>query len=177
MAKKIYGILADFDSPESLLKAVKPARREGYTRVDAFTPFPVEGLTESLGIRHTRISAWVLLCGIAGGCTGYFMQYFASVVHYPLSVGGKPFHSWPAFIPVTFELTVLFAALGAVFGMLAMNGFPMPYHPVFNVPEFERASCDRFFICIESKDPGFDSEKVKQFLRSLKPEGVYEADE
>lgn len=168
----VYGIMAEFDSPQGVLSAAERARDEGYTKMDAYTPFHVEGLTEAVGFPHTKLPMIVLAGGITGGVSGFFMQWFANVIHYPLVIGGKPFNSWPAFIPITFELTILFAAFAAVFGMLALNGLPMPYHPVFNVDRFETASRDHFFLCIESTDPKFDLVQTRSFLESLTPREV-----
>lgn len=170
----VYGLLAEFANPTDLIAAVHKSRDEGYRNMEAYTPFPVEGLTEALGHHHTRLPLLVLLGGIAGCVGGYFMQYYASVHGYALNIGGRPLHSWPAFIPVTFELTVLAAALTAVLGMLAMNGLPMPYHPLFHVPRFEHASRDAFFLCIQGWDPRFDREATRQFLVSLQPREVTE---
>ena len=155
----LYGLMAEFDSPEDLLDAAQRAYEEGYRRMDAYTPFPVEGLAEAIGFHRTRLPLVVLLGGIAGGLGGYGLQYCISVIDYPLNVGGRPLHSWPAFIPVTFEMTILIAALAAVLGMLALNGLPMPYHPVFNVPEFELASRNLFFLCIEATRPQLRSRR------------------
>jgi hypothetical protein len=165
----IYGVMAAFAEPRQLLDATRAAREAGYRRMDAFTPFPVEGLDEELGMRYTRLPLLVLAAGILGAIGGYALQYYCSVIAYPLNIGGRPLHSWPAFIPVTFEVTVLFAGIAAVLGMLALNGLPTPYHPVFNVPEFGLASRDRFFLLIESRDPKFDPVKTADFLRSLEP--------
>jgi Protein of unknown function (DUF3341) len=172
----LYGLMAEFDSPADLLGAAGRAYEEGYRRMDAYTPFPVHGLAEALGFRRTRLPLLVFFGGIAGCVGGYGLQYWISAVDYPLNIGGRPLNSWPAFIPVTFELTILVAALAAVLGMLALNGLPMPYHPVFNVPEFELASRNRFFLCIESTDPKFDRGETKHFLESLKPHAVFEVE-
>jgi hypothetical protein len=145
---------------------------EGYRRVDAYTPYPIEELSEAIGVKQTRLPYIVLFGGIAGGLAGYLLQYWTSVIDYPLNVGGRPLHSWPAFIVPTFEMTILGAALAAVFGMLALNGLPRPHHPIFNAPGFALASRDRFFLCIEAEDPRFDLEKTAAFLRSLGPREV-----
>ncbi|MGH8069678.1 MAG: DUF3341 domain-containing protein [Candidatus Entotheonellia bacterium] len=168
--------MAEFDTSEDLLEAAHRAHAEGYRRMDAYSPFPVAGLAEAIGFHRTRIPLVVLLGGIAGGLGGYLLQYYTAVIDYPLNVGGRPLHSWPAFIPVTFEMTVLIAALFAVLGMLALNGLPMPYHPVFNVPRFALASRNLFFLCIESTDPRFDSERTRQFLQRLGPRQVHEVE-
>ena len=168
----VYGVIASFAEPEELLRASKAVREAGYTRTDAFTPFPVHGIEEALGIPRTKLPYVVLLCGIAGGLAGYLLQYYCAVIAYPLNIGGKPLHSWPAFIPVTFECTILVAALSAVLGMLALNGLPQPYHPVFNVPRFALASRNRFFLCIEAADPKFDLEGTREFLTTLGPREV-----
>jgi len=168
----IYGLLAEFDTPTELVTAVRKARAEGYRVMDAYSPFPIEELAEALHFHDRRLPLIVLLGGLFGGFAGYALEYWTSAIDYPLNVGGRPLHSWPAFIPVTFETTVLFAALSAVLGMLALNGLPMPYHPVFSVPRFALASRNRFFLCIESKDPKFDVESTRQFLETLGPREV-----
>jgi hypothetical protein len=168
-AGETYGVMAEFDSPQTLVHAADAAREAGYTVMDAYTPFPVEGLAEAVGFHDNKVPMIVLTGGVIGGLAGFGMQYFAQVLHYPLIIGGKPLNAWPAYIPITFELTVLFASLTAVFGMLALNGLPMPYHPVFNTPRFAMASRDRFFLCIESRDPKFEIARTREFLQGLHP--------
>jgi hypothetical protein len=163
----LYGLIAEFASPVELIEAARRAHEAGYRRMDAYTPYPIHELAEALQLPRTKLPVLVLIGGALGGATGLLMQWFATVVHYPINVGGRPLASWPSYIPITFELTVLFAAIAAVFGMLGLNGLPMPYHPVFNVPRFALASRDRFFLCIESVDPLFGLEKTKAFLSSL----------
>jgi hypothetical protein len=163
----IYGFMAEFDSPEELVRATEQAYEEGYRVMDAYTPFPVEGLTEALHMPSSRLPLVVLGGGILGAAVGYGMQYYASVIDYPLNVGGRPLHSWPLFIPITFELAILFAAFAAVLGMFALNGLPQPYHPVFNVPNFEMASRSHFFLAIEARDPRFHTKDTRLFLESL----------
>jgi ActD protein len=164
-----YGLLAEFRDPQTLLEAVRQARREGYRRMDAFSPYPVDGLAEALGVRATVVPLIVLVGGLLGGAGAYALQYYLNAVDYPINVGGRPLHSAPSFIPITFELTILAAALAGVLGMLALNGLPHPHHPVFNVPRFALASRDRFFLCIEASDGSFDLDRTRRFLESLSP--------
>src|SRR5881628_3019041 len=170
----LYGVLAEFNTPDELLAATRRAHEVGYRQMDAYTPFPVEGLAAALGFHRTRLPLIVLLGGIVGGVGGYLMQYWIAAIDYPLNVGGRPLNSWPAFIPVTFELTILVAALAAVLGLLALNGLPMPYHPVFHVPRFALATRDRFFLCIEATDPQFERDATRRFLEQLAPREVSE---
>jgi hypothetical protein len=171
-SSSLHGLIAEFDDPSSLVAATERAYAEGYRRMDAYSPFPIEELHHALGDPPSRLPMIVLIGGIVGCIGGYSLQYWASAIAYPLNVAGKPLHSWPAFVPVTFECTILVAALSAVLGMLALNGLPMPYHPVFNVPRFALASRNRFFLCIEATDPKFDMEATRRFLQSLSPREV-----
>jgi hypothetical protein len=166
----LYGVMAEFAGPEPLLAAARSARDAGYRSLEAYSPFPVEGLAEATGFRRNWIPAIVLAGGVAGGLGGYFMQWYSAVRAYPINSGGKPPHSWPEFIPVTFELTVLVAAIAGVVGMLVLNGLPRLYHPVFNVREFDLASRNRFFLCLRHADP----ESARTFLRGLEPLGVWD---
>jgi hypothetical protein len=168
----LYGVMGEFDNRFDLLEAVKKARAEGYTRMDAYTPFPIHGLAEALGFQDRRLP-WLVLAGGVFGCVlGFGSMYWIAAIRYPINVGGRPLFSWPSFLPITFETTVLFAALAAVFGMLALNGLPRPYHPVFNAPRFALASRNRFFFCIESADPKFDPGQVRQLFEQWNARGV-----
>ncbi len=149
-------------------------RAAGYEQIDAYTPYAVEGLADELGLPRTRVPFVVLVAGLVGAGVGFFMQYFSMAIDYPFNVGGRPANSWPVFIPITFEVMVLVAGFAALFGMLFLNGLPRPYHPVFNVPRFERASQDRFFLCIEASDSHFDAILTRQFLAELHPAEVME---
>src|ERR1700730_1934920 len=170
----LYGVMGEFETAKQLLHAAAKVRDAGYRNMDAYAPFPVEGLSEALGLRRSLVPLVTLLGGLGGGLTGFGFQYWVNVLAYPMNVGGRPLSSWPAFIPVTFELTVLGAATFAVFGMLAMNKLPHPYHPVFNVERFAQASTDKFFLCIEARDPKFDLAETSRFLQSLHAEHVNE---
>jgi hypothetical protein len=168
----VYGLMAEFDDPNALVVAAQRARHEGYRRMDAYSPFPIEALHEALGMPPTRLPLIVLIGGLVGGIGGFALQYWVSAIENPWNIGGRPLNSWPAFIPIIFECTILVAALSAVLGMLALNGLPMPYHPVFNVSRFALASRNRFFLCIEAKDARFDLEKTRTFLQTLGPREV-----
>jgi hypothetical protein len=172
--ENIYGLMAEFSDNEKILAAAKSAYEHGYRKMDAFTPFPIDGLTESLGRKKPLIPLIVLLAAICGGLGGYFMEWYANVVSYPINVGGRPLNSWPMFIPITFELTILSGALAAIIGMLALNKLPEPHHPVFDAPHFDRASTDKFFLCIEAGDPKFDLEVTRKFLETLESELISE---
>jgi hypothetical protein len=172
----VYGLMAEFDSPEALLEASRRAFAEGFRRMDAYSPFPVDGLAEAIGFPRTRVPLIVLIGGIVGCVGGFWLQYWVSVIDYPINIGGRPLNSWPSFIPVTFELTILLAALAAFFSVLALNRLPMPYHPVFNVERFELASRNRFFLCIEAADNKFELERTRRFLDEIGSLGTYEVE-
>lgn len=171
---RVFGLIAEFESVEALTAAIRRSREAGYRRLDAYSPFPNEELEEAMELGSALVAPAVLAGGMAGGAGGFFMMWFANVVHYPINVGGRPFNSWPAFIPITFELTVLLAAFASLIAMLVLNKLPAPYHPVFNVPDFERASVDRFFLCIEADDHKFDLSTTRNFLEQLEPRIVME---
>ena len=165
--KEVWGIAIEFDDTDKLLAAATAIRKAGYTRVDAYTPMPVEGLSEAIGYRNKQMPALMFCGGLLGGCTGYFIEWFANTQSYPLNIGGRPYHAWPNFIVICFEMTVLFCALTGVFGMLALNGLPTLYHPIYNAPGFERASQDRFFIAVEARDKNFEYAKTLALLQGL----------
>jgi hypothetical protein len=173
---EIYGLLAEYTEPEALVAAAGRAYEAGYRKLDAYSPLPVEGLAEAIGFKRNRLPLIVLMGGILGAVTAYVMMYYSAVIDYPFNVGGKPFHSPPAFVPITFELVILFASSAAVFGMLGLNGLPMPYHPVFNAPGFALASRNRFFLCIEAADARFDRVETRRFLESLGPKSLVEVE-
>jgi hypothetical protein len=165
----IYGLLAEFATADALVAAVKQARAQGYRQVEAYSPFAIEGLDEAVGLPRNRVPLIALLGGIAGGLGTYFLQWYSAVIDYPINVGGRPLNSWPSFIPPTFELTILGAAFAAVIGMLVLNGLPRLYHPLFNVPEFDLATRNRFFLCLPARDPAFETDRAKKFLQDLQP--------
>ncbi len=171
---KPYGIVAEFDSAEQLVAAAEAAKVSGYRKMDAYSPFPIHELSDAIGFKDVKVPWIVLAGGLVGATLGYTLEWYTSVIDYPLNVGGKPLNSLPAFFPVMFEATILFAAIGAFVGMLALNGLPRPYHSIFNTPGFQRASQDRFYLCIESDDPNYDSSETKAFLITLSPISVAE---
>ncbi len=171
-----YGVLAEYETPEALLDAAEKAYAAGYRKIDAYSPYPIEGLAEVMGVKKTILPALVLGAGLTGAIGGYLMQYVPSVILYPLNVGARPLNSWPAFIPISFEVAILLAASTAVIGMIALNGLPRPYHPLFNAESFERATQDRFFLCIEADDTQFDSAAVQTFLESTTPISITEVE-
>jgi hypothetical protein len=166
-APALYGIMAEFDNPSDLVAAARRTHEAGYRRINGYSPYPIEELTEAIGFTRTTLPLIVLIGGILGALGGFFMQYWMEVIDYPLNVGGKPFNSWPAFIPITFECTVLVASFAAVLGMLVLNKLPQPYHPVFNAPNFALATRDKFFLVIEANDPKFRYGEAKQFMKTL----------
>ncbi len=175
--KKVFGLIAEFDDPQVLLEAAEKAHKKGYRDVDAYAPFPVHGLAEALGVQKTRVPFFTLMGGMTGAAAGFGMQYFAMVMHYPYSIGGKPLNSWPSFIPITFELAILFGAFAALGSMLALNGLPRLHHPVFGAKRFNRASSDGFFLCIEATDHLYDPEGTQGFLNELGPVEVSEVED
>jgi hypothetical protein len=170
----MHGLLAEFTTPAALVHAAERARLEGYRHTDTYSPFPIEELSEALGLRRSKVPLITLIGGVVGGIAGYSLEYWSLAVAYPMNIGGRPYHSWPHFIPVTFETTVLGAALACFIGMWALNRLPQPYHPVFNAPAFDRASRDRFFLYVEATDPKFERYATTKFLEGLHPVGVTE---
>jgi len=173
-ATPIYGLMAEFDNITALLHAAQQTYAAGYRQIDAYSPFPNEELADAIGFGKTRVPLIVLIGGIMGGLSAFALQYWCSAISYPIVVAGRPYNSWPAFVIPCFELTILFASLSGVFGMLALNGLPMPYHPVFNVERFSGVTRDKFFLCIEAADPMFDRIRSEQFLAGLNPEFITE---
>jgi hypothetical protein len=176
-APELYGLMAEFDSAQALLDAAGKVTAAGYTKTDAHSPFPIHGLGHALGFKDRRISLFVLLGGICGAAAGYGLEYWSQVIAFPLNIGGRPYHAWVNFIPPAFETTILFAAFTAGISMIALNGLPRPYHPVFNAPRFSRASQDGFFLVVEAVDPHFDAVRTREFLTSLHPREVVAVDE
>lgn len=170
----MFGLIAEYDTPEQVLAAAEAARKAGYTRMDAYSPHPVEGMDDALGLAPTNLGYVVLAMGLFGAAAGYFLQWYSATVFYPLNIGGRPLHDWPTYVVITFEVTVLLAAFTAGLYMLARNGLPRPYHPVFNTPGFERASRDGYYLCIEAVDPRFDERGVRGFLEGTLPVSIQE---
>lgn len=173
---RLYGVMGEFESPTELVAAARRAYKAGYRRINGYSPYPIEELSEAIGFHRTSLPLIVLIGGILGGLGGFFMQYWMEVIDYPLNVGGKPYNSWPAFIPITFECTMLVAAFAAVLGMLALNKLPQPYHPVFNAPNFALATRDRFFLVIEASDRKFEHGQVVEFMRQLEPKDLVDVE-
>ena len=171
---RIYGLLAEFESVDSVISAAQCVYAAGYRKIDAYSPFPLEELSEAIGFHKNGVALVCLVGGLLGGTAAYVLQWWINTISYPINIGGRPLHSWPSFIIVTFEMTILFSGLSAVFGMIALNGLPMPYHPVFNVPQFDNASRDKFFIIVFSSDKNYDPVRTRQFLESLNPLSVAE---
>jgi hypothetical protein len=171
---KLHGVVAEFATPDALLKACRKARAAGYQRMDAYTPYPMEEIADSIGFEKTRVPLLTLCGGILGGLSGFLLQFWVHTSAYPLNVGGRPLNSWPSFVIITFEMTILFAGITAVVGMLTLNGLPQPYHPIFNHPRFVAASRDRFFLCIEAADPKFDLVQTTSFLQATEAVDVAE---
>jgi len=172
----IYGLMAEFPSADALVAAAHQVHEAGFQKVDAFTPYPIEAVSEALDLPRSKVPLLVLVGGLLGGLGGYMLQYWSQVIRYPMNIGGRPVHSWPSFIVPTFECTILGAALTAVIGMILLNGLPLPYHPVFNVPRFALASRDRYFLVIEAVDPKFDPDATRSFLAGLNASEVSEVE-
>jgi hypothetical protein len=172
----LYGLLAEFDDPTALVQAIRATRSAGYRKIDAFTPFPIEAVIEALDVHEWRLPLLVLLGGVLGGLFGYGLAYWTAAIDYPINVGGRPLNSWPSFIPITFETTVLGASLSAVLSMLVLNGLPMPHHPLFAVPRFALSTKDRFFLLIRASDPLFERDATRRLLERLVPRQVSEVE-
>jgi len=177
MEKNLYGVMAEFDTATELVDAARKTRDAGYTKTDAFSPFPLHEIDEALGIKRSILPIMVFFGGIAGFLTGIALQVFVHYIDYPLNVGGRPYLSFPSMVPPAFELTILFAGFTAVFGMLFLNGLPRPYHPAFNVPRFALATREKFFLMIEETDPKFEYDGVRSFMESLKPQEVFDVED
>jgi len=176
-ASALYGVMAEFEDPTSLVEAARRTYNEGYRRFEAYSPYPIHEVFDAMHIRDKRVSLVVLLGGLTGMFAGIGLQAWVSAIAYPLNIAGRPYLSWPMFVPVTFELTILFGAFAAVFGMLGLNGLPLPYHPVFNVPRFALATREKFFLLIEQEDPKFDYGSTRTFMEGLKGQEVFDVEE
>jgi hypothetical protein len=174
ITEPIFGMMAEFDTPTDIVVAARRTSEAGYKKIDAYSPFPIEELAEAIGFHHNGVALITLIGGLLGLFGGFMLQWWVNTISYPINIGGRPPNSWPAFIPVTFEMTILFAGLSAVFGMLVLNGLPMPYHPVFNVPRFERATQDKFFLIIFSSDARYDTIHTRAFLEGLGAKSISE---
>jgi Protein of unknown function (DUF3341) len=170
----IYGLMAEFDSAQELLDAARKTHEYGYRNMDAYSPFPIEGLADAIGFHKNAVALVVLIGGLLGALSAYSLQYWVAVITFPTNIGGRPYHSWPSFIVVTFELTILFGGIFSLLGMLALNNLPMPYHPVFNVPAFTQASENKFFLVVEATDPQYDPAGTREFLSGLAPRMISE---
>lgn len=177
MSEKLYGLMAEFDSATELVDAARAVREAGYTKTDAFSPFPIHDIDEALGIKRSILPVLVFFGGITGLMLGISLQVFVHYIDYPMNVGGRPYLSWPSFVPPAYELTILLAGFTAVFGMLFLNGLPRPYHPVFNIDRFALASREKFFLLVEAADPKYDHGETKAFMESLKPQEVFDVPE
>ena len=177
MSDKLYGLMAEFDSATELFDAANAVREAGYTKTDAFSPFPIHDIDEALGIRRSVLPLLVFFGGITGLMLGVALQVFVHYIDYPMNVGGRPYLSWPSFVPPSYELTILLAGFTAVFGMLFLNGLPRPYHPVFNVPRFALATREKFFLVIEAVDPLYSYDGTRSFLEGLGPQEVFDVPE
>lgn len=173
----VYGLVAEFETPDQLVQAARKANEAGFTRMDAYSPYPVGDVADAMGYRKSEMGPVMFIGGMLGATAGFIMQYFLGAYDYPVNIAGRPFMSWPSFIPITFEMMVLTASLSGLFGLMALCGLPMLYHPLFNVPAFARASGDRFFLCIEATDPLFDLTTTRAFLAGLQPLDVSEVPE
>jgi len=174
---RLHGVMAEFETAQDVVDAARKTMAQGFTRVEAYSPVPIEELNDIIHRKRTKLAQIVLAAGLTGMATGFGLQYWASVIEYPMNIGGRPHASWITFIIPSYELTILFAALSAAFGMIVLNGLPQPYHPVFNVERFALASSDKFFLVVESADPKFDQQGTAEFLRSTGAKGVYDVDE
>ena len=174
MTRPLYGVAAEFGTPDDLLDAIRKLRADGVRDLEAYTPFPIDGLADALDLKRNCVPLATLIGGVIGGVGGYFMQWYAAVVSFPVNVGGRPLHSWPMFVPVSFELTILCAAFSAVFAMLFANGLPRLHHPIFDVPGFDLASRNRFFLCIRARESDFDASRARKRLERLHALAVHE---